>query len=269
MTKPPTSVVVVSDIHGVKVDRRAWSVAMQIIEHVGPEEVWNLGDSLDLCSLNRHEAAPEDAGIDVADEFANGRRLNEDIRIVHEAGWRRRTGAGARRAGRLRRRFFQGNHEYRYMRALQDPALKKWKTSLPKDVCDPAALNLAATGWEYIDRERQEPYMVGRLGVFHGHWYNQHHASKHLFELGCDVLYGHTHRPQQVSKRNAVLGSITATAAPCLRVLDREWEHMKKAAFAGWSHGVTVITFNGDRPFAQNVLIEDGRSGYGGTQFLA
>lgn len=269
MTKPPTSVVVVSDIHGVKVNKRAFEVALQIIDFVGPDEVWNLGDHLDLCSLNRHEAAPEDEGIDVAAEFDNGRSLLRRINEAHVDGWRRRTDLPARAAAKLRRRFFEGNHEYRYARALRDPMVRKWRSSLPKTVADKGALDLSALGWDYVDRDLQNPFMVGRLGVFHGHWYNQHHAAKHLTELGCDLIYGHTHRPQQVSRRNAVLGSITATAAPCLRVLEREWEHQKAAAFAGWSNGVTVVTFAGERPFAQNVLIEDGKAGYAGVVFRA
>lgn len=242
-----------SDSHFPKVDKRAWGCFLDAVDILKPDGVWCGGDLVDMASVTHHEKTPEDRGLTMKKELESGKAGLAEVR---------------RAAGRACREFLlvQGNHEYRLDRYLASGACpKELMDWLPANVDE--GLDLKRTGWEYIGRERQAPYMAGDLAVCHGLWYPANHAQKHVTTLGCNVIYGHTHRPQSHTIRKVGTGSITATGSGCLRVLERDWEHMKAAAFTGWSHGFVVISWDGRRSHCTNVLIHNGRAAYAGITF--
>ncbi len=248
-----------SDLHTPKHDPKAWGCFLDAVETLKPDSLWDGGDHVDLASLTRHEKTPGDVGLTMAKEFRAGKDRLAEVK-----------GAAGKACGEFL--FFEGNHEYRLDRYIASGAC-------PREVADAIPQNtdeglaLTDTGWTYIDRERQEPFMVGDLGVHHGHFYPQHHAHKHLVSIGCNQLYGHSHRPQQSTIRrigsNGKSEAITATGAGCLRLLTAEWHHLKAAAFHGWAHGFVAISWDGDHASCANVLIENGRAAYGGITFRA
>ena len=248
----PAVAVVVSDIHGIRVNRRAFDCALDAISKIRPDAIWDLGDHQDGACFNAHPPAPGDRKITVRQEGENSRALYRDLRD-----------AGGRTVKQLLA--LEGNHDYRYLRWLETECPAKMRDSFPETV--DGFVGASKEGFTWVDRNRQWPFFVGDLGLFHGQWYNKHHAAKHADELGVNCIYGHTHRPQQFTRRSAG-GVITATGVPCLRQLEREWEHMNQKASTGWANGFAVVCFEGTRVSSvSNVIIENGRAAWGGMSF--
>ncbi len=252
--RPGDSAIAFGDVHVPMHDADAVAILLQAIRSLKPTHLIDLGDFMDCESMTSHERAPGYPDIGPKEEIARARAVRGRI-------------DAAANAVKVRRKLaFEGNHEWRYLRwyLRQDYKVRDW---LPKSL--PEALSLRKNGWEWIPNTRQT-YRLGKLYVHHGHWYPLHHASKHAIELGVDNLYGHTHRPQQFSKRTVDGGVHTATGAPCLRDPDAPWNHMRRREFHGWATGFAVITWDKNlRGHVQNVLIHDGQAAYGGKVWKA
>lgn len=248
--------VVFSDVHAPKQDPMAWACFLDAVRKI--RESMNLigaiclGDLVDLASITHHEKSPDDAGLTLAAELKAGGSCLDQV---------------AKAAGAdVEKVLVQGNHEYRLDRYLASGECPRALLDVvPHNVF--TGLKLQKRGWRYIGRDRQ-PYRHRGVLVHHGYWYPKHHAAKHADELGADNIYGHTHRPQQHTRTN-VGGSVTSTGLPCLRILERDWEHMKTRPFAGWTHGFGIMCHDADRTSVYNVLIEKGRAAWGGLTFKA
>ena len=201
--------------------------------------------------MTHHEKSPDDYCLTLGQELKAGR---ESLAEAKDA------------ADPDEAVFLSGNHEYR---------LDRWIASgaCPRAVVDmmppnaKAGLRLVESGWRFLDRGDQ-PHVYRGIALHHGFWYGRHHAAKHADELAVDNLYGHTHRPQQFT-RMTMRGPVTATGSGCLRLLERDWEHMKARPYCGWSHGIAILSHGAERTSVSNVLIENGRAEWGGINFRA
>lgn len=243
--------VVLSDAHIPKQDPASWSVALAAIRDLKPDHVWILGDFLDLASVNRHEKAAGDDYTLRQELWCGNRALDEVAAAI-----------GNRRCDLL---FIDGNHENRMERYVASgrcpPELRDTLEEIPDALC------LRERGWRYVGPDAQ-PIYDGSLAVFHGQWYGKHHASKHLDEMAGSVLYGHTHRPQQMTKQT-VRGPIIGTGAPCLRRLVAEWQHQRNREFTGWLNGFVVLEWIDGYCHPRNVFVVAGAATYGGKVWRA
>lgn len=243
--------VVLSDCHVPKHDPKAWAVALNMVRDLKPDHVWILGDFLDLSSVNRHEKAP-------GDDYT----LRQEVWCGNEALDEISAAIGRRACDLL---FVDGNHEDRMRRYVASgrcpPELRDTLEEIPDALC------LKQRGYRYVHPDDQ-PLYDGNLAVFHGWWYGKHHAAKHLDEMGGSVIYGHTHRPQQMT-RQTVRGPIIGTGAPCLRRLVAEWQHQRNKEFTGWLNGVVVLEWIDGFCHPRNVFVVNGAAVYGGRVWRA
>lgn len=249
--KPHRLGVVLSDVHVPKHDPASWAVALKAVRDLRPDHVWILGDFLDLASVNRHEKAPGDDYTLRQELWCGNRALDEVADAI-----------GPRPCDLL---FVDGNHEDRMRRYVASgrcpPELRDALEEVPDALC------LKQRGWRYVGPDEQ-PIYDGSLAVFHGHWYGKHHAAKHLDEMGGSVIYGHTHRPQQMT-RQTVRGPIIGTGAPCLRRLSAEWQHQRNREFTGWLNGFVVLEWIDGYCHPRNVFVVNECASYGGRVWRA
>jgi hypothetical protein len=259
-----------ADAHAPRHDRPTWRAFLQAARTLplggdGVPAAVLMGDTLDLASLTRHEVVEDDAGVTLEDEYDGGNEFLDEFdgALSENPFVRRNVRRHGVRSGK-RREFLQGNHEYRLDRYLMSADLPKNRRRPPRV---PEALRLRERGWNYVGRDKQEPYMIGGLAFHHGIFYPKHHAARHADELAVSNVYGHTHRGQQYARRAVGRGLVVATGLPALRTLVREWEHLKAAAFTGWSNGWGIVEWIGDRGDVRIVFCEGGLAAYGGNLF--
>ena len=241
--------VCLSDIHAPKQDPQAWSVVLQAIRDLQPDGLYLMGDIMDNSSMStHHERADTDAGATYRLELAATNRLLNELDSVATKAWDRL--------------WLDGNHETRSRRWILNVCPAALRDSIPtvEDAC-----RVRDRGYRFIGPGEQ-PFKVGNLALLHGHFYNLHHAAKHLATLGVSCLYAHTHTPQSFTTHNEH-GHLQATGMPCLRTLDREWIHMRR--IHSWTNGFCVIEWIGSKASVRNVYVIDGEAVYGGHRWRA
>ncbi len=97
-------------------------------------------------------------------------------------------------------------------------------------------LHLKERGIEWVPFN--ELLKVGRLRLTHGYYTNEHHAKKHLNELGCNVVYGHTHKGQSATKNMITQKPIKAWGLGCL--CNKKPSYLKGKR-GGWNHEFAVL----------------------------
>jgi predicted phosphodiesterase len=97
-------------------------------------------------------------------------------------------------------------------------------------------LDLDVKGIEYY--QYNELLKRGNLYVTHGMYTPKYHANKHLTALGCNIVYGHTHRPQMDMMNMKMVEPHKAWCMPCL--CGHEPEYMKGKP-ANWMNGFGVV----------------------------
>lgn len=240
-----------SDIHGIKRDKGAWSIFLQAIRDLRPDGIYLLGDIMDGQSVNRHTlAASDDPSVTLRMEFTDVNHMLNEVDDAAIYAWDRLVA--------------DGNHD--------EEREAKWL----RQACPPQLRDMIPSLWDAVrakDRGyrvfygHEQPIRVGNLLLLHGHFFNKFHSAAHLMALGDSCLYGHTHTPQQfTTKMND--RHIQATGMPCLRVLNREWEHQSRVHT--WTNGFAVIEWvDGVKAFPRNVYIVDGVATYAGHVWRA
>jgi predicted phosphodiesterase len=221
-------IAIITDVHVPDHDQMLWANFLQWCRDEQPQEVIVGGDFLELesCSSHGGTVRPPMLKEDVEDGKAaldQLRAANPDAKIT----------------------YLEGNHEDRLNRKVVNDA-----PALDGALSLPEMLELKERGIAW--HKYGEVVMRGKLGVTHG-WYTPvHHAKKHLEELGCSVMYGHTHRPQ-VYTRGKVGGTTHgAFGLPCMRVLEAGW---LKERPSGWMQGFGVVYPHEDGCFTPYVVL--------------
>ena len=241
--------LLLADAHFPFVDPATWSVVKQAARSIPFDGVVIMGDWLDFSAVDGHgKRAPETPEVQLLDEFQAGQRALDELDTVTGKAWFRR--------------FLRGNHEWRMDRFLVSPACRQTTKSMFPSVAD--GLNLSERGYLYV-AEKPETFGTDHLFI-HGHFYSKHHAARHLEALWGNVVYGHTHMPQQFT-HSAPLGVPRrqvgiATGLPTMRDLTRDWHEERR--IHTWVNGFGIMEFSGDRSFARNIYVVDGKAAYGG-----
>jgi len=110
-----------------------------------------------------------------------------------------------------------------------------------------------------------ELYNVGHLQITHGFSCTEAHAKAHLLRLGCNVVYGHTHRSQTYTLNMAMQRTIKAWGLGCL--CDKKPSFMRNKV-AAWDHGFAVLYVADDGDFnLYPIDIVNGRFYFNGKSY--
>jgi len=103
----------------------------------------------------------------------------------------------------------------------------------------PIKLNLFDRHIEYLPYN--ELYQLGELYATHGMYTPKYHANKHLVSLGCNIVYGHTHRPQMDMMNMKMSKPHKAWCMGCL--CGHEPDYMRGKP-SNWMNGFGVVYLN-------------------------
>lgn len=138
------------------------------------------GDFMDMYSLSLHSKGkmnPKD--VDLSWEYDEANKALDQLDKALNPG--------------TIKVYLMGNHEDRHYRQLKDPDYAKTGSQN-----DPVfRLDLAKRGYKYLLNWKEATVELGpHLNVFHGEYYNQHTAKKHIDTYRKSCLFFHTHRIQ-------------------------------------------------------------------------
>jgi predicted phosphodiesterase len=215
-------IVAFSDIHAPFQDGRAVDLLCQIIEHVKPNAILNLGDWIDFYSLSRFDREPKRI-LRLQDEldkaFEIGRKINDA------------------NVGGAEVIVLQGNHEDRLSRYLNKHPEISSLSVLKFD----RLLRLDELGWKSTDDEDRVSYISGRLRFKHGEYARKGSGRSAFAELDgvrfqISTISGHSHRLGNYytrGPRHLVGGWETG----CLCSLNPNWGNKEP----DWHHGCVVV----------------------------
>lgn len=233
--------IVVPDVHVPFHDRRAWALALGVIEHVEPDQVVVLGDFADFLALSMHAA-----------EFGVKKNLKKELKGVR-AAWSELVSA----AGDAEITFLVGNHETRLLRYVAEkaPVLEELVPSFQ-------ALFGMKDDVEVVPYWR--PKKIGKVRFVHDLGFSGRRATQQALDAtGHCVAHGHDHRATLVFGGNVEEKRIFAMG--CGWLGDRALiSYMPPARTKDWQQGLGLIDFDGDLafptflPFVRGRCVVDG-----------
>lgn len=83
-------------------------------------------------------------------------------------------------------------------------------------------------------------YKLGNYYFTHGMYHSKYHAQKHLLTFGCNIIYGHLHRPQHDTLNLAKSPDAVAWCMPCLS--DHNPAYLKGKP-SKWTNGFGIYEY--------------------------
>ena len=241
-----------SDVHFPFHDPKALSILYQITEDANPDTLVCHGDVADFWQLSDHR--PPLVKKLKADQID----VQETLVMVSEHLARMTEIANPRW-----KVFMLGNHEDRWNRLLgkiQTDQKYSELLKIPK-ISDVLSLDfllgLSQEGWQFNDYlEGDRTVLHDRLLTIHGYSTTIWASRAHLQSYGTNVMFGHSHRIQNFTKRD-LNGSISAWNIGCLCDLQPHWRQRPN-----WQQGFAVVNWSqvGDKWYFQveQIRIHDG-----------
>lgn len=257
-------------------DEQAMAVALQLVKHLKPELVINLGDYLDLATFGTFEQEPAfalttQAAIDRGHRFLAEQKAaspHAEIRLI------------------------EGNHDRRLQKSIIKNAQAAFglrRANVPESwpvLSIPHLLRLEELGVEYV-----EGYPAGITWInenvccIHGHKVRSagSTAAAVVDDERVSTIFGHVHRIELQHKtrrtRDGAKHSFAATPG-CLARIDGAVPSTKSStdskgrpvgSVENWQQGVGVVSYEpGDGKFAlELVAIYEGEITFRGRQFVA
>ena len=236
-------------------DKKLWAGLMNLMHELLPNLSGIIinGDYVDLLSLSAH--AKFDTilpGINLGVEYKDG--LDGLLEIESVLG---------KRKNQVKKIFHYGNHEDRYFRHIKGMDNAKYGNALISPV---EGLRLHELGYEVqLDYQNGLTQLGEDLDVFHGHYFNQHAAKKHLDATnGKSVLFNHTHRFQMYSD-----GFHTGYNIGWLGDKgSKAFNYAPRFTKQGWTNGFAVVYVDADGQTMVNpVKCSGGRFFFGGRGY--
>jgi predicted phosphodiesterase len=235
------------DTHAPYHDVKAVEVALMIGKEHAPQELVIEGDFFDIYCISDYEQDPLKACRVLEEEICEARELL--FRIVTELNPEKVI-------------FIEGNHEDRITRYLRRHAPK-----LMGIVSSRSILGIPKN-YVWVPWGPKNKYQAGKLTVTHGTKANKHCAAGMAEKFGESVLFGHTHRLQEFTRRTASGRLILGATNGWLGDQDRAAEYVVDVA--DWSHAVTAGWFKPGGDFwLQTVRIEKHEAVFNGKFFRA
>ena len=247
--------VIVTDTHGAKIDKYAFSAVLSDIKELDPDEIVHLGDAVDCGGFL---AAHHTLGFVAQTDYT----YEQDIAAANA-----QLDALQAAAPRAKFHMLEGNHEQRVEKWAVTTALRSGKDGefLRKLVSPHSLLHLEERGIRYyresekIDGGRVPGWLkLGKCWFVHGISTSKHAASAHLQKAGGNVVYGHTHRIDSAYTDGPEIGQIGAWNPGCLCELQPLWRHTSPTTW-GQGYGVQMVNRSGEFMHF-NVPILNGKS---------
>lgn len=151
--------------------------------------------------------------------------------------------------------FAQGNHEIWFDNFVEEnPYLDKYESR--------KAFKFNERGYEWHKYGKVFKVLGSKLYAYHGgHYMGVSHARTHALQLGCNIIYGHTHDCQKATIQH-ISGSHMAHSMGCLTDMTKSY---LKGRPTNWSHNVGVCDILSNGNFNLVVLtINNGYTTYNG-----
>jgi hypothetical protein len=242
--------IIMPDMHFGEHCEKSMNVLRQIGADIQPDMLINIGDYYGLEHISPHEKKGNDL-LRCVHEIKEGESFME--KLLSDIG------------NPAFRFFTAGNHEYWWLRYLEDniPNLEKALGLLGIDISMEKLVCLSSLGFEVIPFN--EILKLGKAHMFHGWYTNDGHAKKHVATVGGSCFYGHTESIQsysQVSARGVHIGQCLGTLRD-----PKQSKFMKKKPHA-WVNSFTVIEFRRDGTFSHTpIIIIDGVASFNGKVY--
>jgi len=244
------TVVVFPDIHFPNHDEKALKCALNVIRIVKPTAFLLLGDVVDGESVShwqwRKKKRPpleyQLPSIDKEIKEAN-RGLDRIDKVLDEVGCKKK-------------QFAQGNHEIWFDHFVEEnPYLEEYGSR--------KAFKFDERGYEWYQYGKVFRVFGSKLYAYHGgHFMGIAHARTHALQMGCNIIYGHTHDSQRAVITH-ISGTHMAYSMGCLADMNKDY---LKGRPTNWTHNVGILDIF-DKGFFNLVVLDinDGITTYGGN----
>ena len=242
-------VVVFPDIHFPNHDEKAFKCALKVLKEVKPTAFLLLGDVIDGESVShwqwsKKKRPPLEYQLPaIKKEIKEGNKgLDRIDRALDKVGCKKK-------------QFAQGNHEKWFDHFVEEnPYLEHYGSR--------RAFKFDERGYEWYDYGEVFKVFGSKLFAYHGgHYMGIAHARTHALQLGCNIIYGHTHDSQKAVITH-ISGSHMAYSMGCLTDMTKDY---LKGRPTNWTHNVGIVDILSNGNFNLVVLdINDGVTTYNG-----
>ena len=242
-------VVVFPDIHFPNHDEKAFKCALNVIKAVKPSAFLLLGDTIDGESVShwqwsKKKRPPLEYQLPaIKEEIKQGNKgLDRIDRALDKVGCKKK-------------QFAQGNHEKWFDHFVEEnPYLEHFGSR--------RAFKFDERGYEWHKYGEVFKVFGSKLHAYHGgHYMGIAHARTHALQLGCNIIYGHTHDSQKAVITH-ISGSHMAYSMGCLTDMTKDY---LKGRPTNWTHNVGIVDILSNGNFNLVVLdINDGVTTYNG-----
>jgi len=242
-------VVVFPDIHFPNQDEKAFKCALNVIKAVKPTGFVLIGDAIDGESVShwqwsKKKRPPLEYQLPAIDkEIKEGNKgLDRIDKVLDKVGCKKK-------------QFAQGNHEKWFDHFVEEnPYLENYSSR--------KAFKFDERGYEWHPYGKIFKVFGSKLHAYHGgHYMGIAHARTHALQLGCNIIYGHTHDSQKAVITH-ISGSHMAYSMGCLTDMTKDY---LKGRPTNWTHNVGLVDIFDDGNFNLIVLdIVDGVTSYAG-----
>ena len=218
-------IVVLPDVHMDTSIPKAYEVVKKFIKDFKPDKVILLGDFMDVSAFSAWDLDKK--------RLMEGRRWEKEVELANsELDFLQKYSKQII--------YLEGNHEDRVERYLDKHPEMEGMIEVP------IVLNLKERKIDWY--KMNELYKLGHCYFTHGMWINKYHAQAHMARLGCNIMYGHTHRPQSDSMSMQMQKPIRAYGLGCL--CDKAAPYLKGRP-SNWGTEFAVIYMDKDKHFTR------------------
>jgi len=246
--------LILSDIHSVFMDERAFSVALQVWAEGDFSSLTLNGDVLDGTAISSHKR-----------KLGVGVNFTDELDFTYEKILKPLRDAKPNQTILYR----YGNHDERAEKLYTEPYVMEQYlvAARNRNTTDLAQmLRLPELGITMSKNDVDVLSCRGRkFHLLHGYKTNKTRCENYLRDYGSGTS-GHTHRFEK-AERQTYYGKEIWLESGCLRTIDRV-EYMA-SPFAGWTHGFVTVWFDKayGQMYARQHEIVDYRAEYNGTLF--
>ena len=249
--------VCIPDTHGAKIDKKALAALLADIKALDPHEIILLGDHVDcggFLAMHHVMGYVAETAYSYEDDIAHANAFLDAIQSA---------------APRAKIEYLEGNHERRVETWAVTQTLRHSRDSegLRKLYAPEFRLNLAARGITYF-RECEyydglpSPGVIkrGKCFFFHGMSTAKNAVAAHLYKVGGNCVFAHTHRAQSEIVRLVGVGVIGGWNPGCLCELQPLWQHTNPTDWTT-GYGVQLVAASGSF-LHLNIPIVEGVSNF-------
>ena len=242
-------VVIFPDIHFPNEDKKAFSCALKILELVKPDAFLLIGDFADGESVSnwqwsKKKRPPTEYQLPAI--YREIELVNEGLDKIDEV---------LKKIKCKTKIVAQGNHEIWFDNFVEEnPYLDNLKSR--------NAFRIDERNYEWHKYGEVFKVLGSKLYAYHGgHFSGIHHARAHAMNMGCNIVYGHTHDSQKSAVQH-ISGAHMAYSLGCLTDMSKSY---LKGRPTNWSHNVAILDIFSNNNFNLVVLdIVNGVTSYGG-----